>query len=77
MNAGKLETSDRLQKLFTAIKDRKWHSTYELMLKTRLCAVGSAISELRRNDIIIDCRCVGQGKYEYKYMGKENKRRIK
>lgn len=61
-----LSKSDRLKKLLKCLSDRKWHSTLELMKRTSLCAIGSAMSELRANNIEIETRCVGQGKYEYR-----------
>jgi len=36
------------------------------MSQTQLCAVGSAISELRANNKDIESRCIGHGKYEYR-----------
>ena len=65
-HAANIETSERLQKLINVLKDMQWHSTLDIMLKTSLCAVGSAISELRANGIDVECRCVGHGRYEYR-----------
>lgn len=65
-HAAKIESSERLQKVLDMLQDRQWHSTLDIMLRTSLCAVGSAISELRANGIEVECRCVGHGKYEYR-----------
>ncbi len=68
-HAAKIETSERLQRVLQVLQDGQWHSTLDIMKKTYLCAVGSAISELRANGIAVECRCVGQGKYEYRMVG--------
>lgn len=65
-HAAKIETSDRLQKVLNVLQDRKWHSTLDIMHQTYLCAVGSAISELRANGVSVECRCAGKGRYEYR-----------
>lgn len=65
-HAAKIETSSRLQKVLDVLQDRRWHSTLEIMQRTSLCAVGSAISEIRANGISVECRCVGKGRYEYR-----------
>lgn len=62
----RLDNSDRLQRVLDVLLDRQWHSTLEIMQRTFLCAVGSAISELRANGIAVECRCAGKGKYEYR-----------
>ena len=68
-HAARIESSDRLQKVLDVLQDRQWHSSLDIMLKTSLVAVGSAISELRANGIEIECRCVGKGRYEYRLRG--------
>jgi hypothetical protein len=65
-HAASIGSSERLQKVLDVLQDRQWHSTLDIMLKTSLCAVGSAISELRANGIEVECRCAGKGRYEYK-----------
>ena len=65
-HAAKLGTSTRLQKVMAVLEDGRWHGTFDIMSKTKLCAVGSAISELRANYKNIETRCIGQGLYEYK-----------
>lgn len=65
-HAAKIESSERLQRVLDVLQDRQWHSTLEIMQRTFLCAVGSAVSELRANGISVECRCVGQGRYEYR-----------
>lgn len=69
-HAANIETSERLQKVLHFLSDYNWHSTFEIMKATQLCAVGSAISEIRHNGYEIDCKCVGHGLFEYKLIGK-------
>ncbi|MBT9138754.1 MAG: hypothetical protein DDT31_01329 [Syntrophomonadaceae bacterium] len=70
-HAAKLETSERLQKVLGVLSDYDWHGTYDIMSKTQLCAVGSAISELRANGKDIATQCVGRGRYQYQLLKKE------
>ncbi len=65
-HAARIESSERLQKVLDVLFDRQWHSTLDIMQRTYLCAVGSAVSELRANGISVECRCAGHGKYEYR-----------
>jgi hypothetical protein len=69
-HAANIATSERLQKVLNFLSDYNWHSTFEIMQVTQLCATGSAISELRANGYEIECRWVGLGHYEYKLIGK-------
>jgi hypothetical protein len=65
-HAAQLQSSERLQKVLDVLQDRQWHGTFKIMMETSLCAVGSAISELRANGLEIECRCAGKGRYEYR-----------
>jgi hypothetical protein len=65
-HAARLDSSERLQRVLDVLLDRQWHSTLDIMQRTYLCAVGSAISELRANGVNVECRCAGHGKYEYR-----------
>lgn len=65
-HAARIESSDRLQKVLDVLMDRQWHGTLDIMTRTSLCAVGSAISELRANGIRVECRCADKGRYEYR-----------
>lgn len=71
----RIKTSVRLQKVLAILSDKEWHSTYDIMQITQLCAVGSAISELRANGFIVDCRLGkeidGDKYYEYQIQGAE------
>jgi len=65
-HAANLKTSERLQKVLAVLQDGQWHSSFDLMQKTNLVAVGSAISELRANGLEIKCECEAMGKYKYR-----------
>lgn len=47
MRAAKLANSERLQRLVNFLSDGSWHSTLEIVHGAKVCAVNSAISELR------------------------------
>ena len=72
MNLGKIraahiETSPRLQRLMRYLKTQAdWVSTWELVHNVNLCAVNTAISELRANNIDVECRKVRNGVYQYR-----------
>lgn len=69
-HAAVLKNSNRLQKVLNVLKDNDWHSTWDIMSKTGgLCAVGSAVSELRANGLQIACQCVSKGKFIYRLEG--------
>ena len=62
----KLEKSPRLQRVLKVLKGGGWFSTRDIVRWADVCAVNSAITELRRNDINIQTRCVGRGRFEYR-----------
>jgi hypothetical protein len=66
IHAARLERSPRLQRLLAFLNDKQWHGTREIMLNADICAVNTAIAELRANRIDVDTRCVGRGQYEYR-----------
>ncbi len=66
IHAARLSESPRLQRLAKVLAGGGWHSTRGLMLLAELCAVNSAVAELRANGIGVECRCVGRGRYEYR-----------
>lgn len=68
MNYANLAKSERLQRLYGVLKDRKWHTTREIIRAGDLCAINSAVAELRRNGYQIFCRPKGWGVYEYRYV---------
>jgi len=59
MNAASLETSKRLKRLFRFLKDGKEHTTLEIVQGARVCAVNSAVAELRANGVDVACNRQG------------------
>lgn len=53
MNYARLEHSPRLRKLMAYMADGKERSTLEIIRDLGICAVNSAMAELRRNGIPI------------------------
>jgi hypothetical protein len=47
--------SDRLRRVRNFLKDKKPHSTLEIIKKAKVCAVSSIIAELRCNGFKINC----------------------
>lgn len=58
MNAAKLEKSDRLQRVDALLSDGREYSTLDICIGANVCAVNSAIAELRAhpNNRVISCR---------------------
>ena len=61
----KLKNSPRLQRLLKVLKRGRAYTTRELMYLADICAVGTAVAELRRNGFQIDCKCVSKGLFSY------------
>ncbi len=73
MHAGRLETSVHLQLLHEHLSDGKPHTTIDILDNTPLAAVSPAISALRKNGCVIDCRYrettpTGAKVYEYRML---------
>ena len=64
MHRARLSTSNRLQRVYNALKVRPM-TTYEIISTAQVCAVNSIISELRCNGVDISCKCKGRGIFEY------------
>ena len=65
-HAAKLENSPRLRRVARFLADGEWHGTRDIMILADVCAVNSAITELRANGIEVESRCVGKGRYQYR-----------
>ena len=61
----KLNNSPRLQRLLAFLRDGKPHTTRNILKAIDICAVNTAICELRRNGFDVACRCIGKGRFEY------------
>lgn len=63
MNSATLSKSHRLQRVKAVLRDRKAHSTRDLIRRAHVCAVNSCIAELRDNGMDIACRRHGDTWY--------------
>lgn len=66
----KLATSKRLQRLLKFLSDCKPHTTKEIFVGANICAVNTAVTELRRNGFNILCKfkeAVQDGSRIYEY----------
>ncbi len=75
-HAANINTSDRLQKVLSVLSDYAWHGTFDIMSKTQLCAVGSAVSEIRANGVAVESRCIGRGRYQYKLLKEKGENHV-
>jgi len=55
MNYAKYESSDRLQRLLEFLIDGQPHTTKEIFTGADICAVNSAVDELRENGFDVPC----------------------
>jgi len=64
----KLDNSPRLQRLLMLLSDGREYSTMEIVHRAQIVAVNSAVSELRFNDVPVNCRQTFDGDSRiYKY----------
>ena len=56
MHAARIERSARLQRVLAVLEAGGWHSTMDIVREAGVCAVNSAIAELRANGLAIECR---------------------
>ena len=63
MKAASLDTSDRLRRVLRLLKDRREHSTREIIRRAGVCAVSAIVSELRANGLKIECQRRGDRWY--------------
>lgn len=61
MHAARIDKSPRLKRVLDLLSDGQEHSTLNISLSARVCAVNSIIAELRANGFRIDCRQVATG----------------
>jgi hypothetical protein len=70
MHYARLDRSPRLQRLLSLLSSGAHYTTREVIVATGICAVNSAASELRRNDVDVQCvfrglTDTGERVYEY------------
>lgn len=56
MRAARIEHSPRLRRVAALLADGEEHSTLDIVLNARVCAVNSIVAELRVNGFVISCR---------------------
>ena len=66
MNHASIETSKRLQRLLFHLSDGAEHTTLDCIVNTGLCAINSAVAEIRENGFKIRCRCISRGVFAYR-----------
>ena len=54
MHYANLKKSKRLQRVYRLLSNKKKYSTRDIIIKANVCAVNSAVSELRRNGVDIE-----------------------
>lgn len=56
MKYARIDNSPRLQRLAEYLADGRWHTTLDIVAGAMVCAVNSAVAELRANGIPVACR---------------------
>ncbi len=59
MNAANLKKSERLGRVSQVLADGQRHSTLDIIQRAQVCAVNSAVAELRQNGQNIACKREG------------------
>jgi len=67
MHCASLAKSRRLQRVIALLADGGEHSTREVITRARVCAVNSAMAELRAAGIAVTC--ARRGRYWYYRLG--------
>ncbi len=70
MHYARLEKSDRLKRVKELLQDGRQHSTLDVVRNACVCAVNSAVSELRANGLDISCKRKG-GIWFYQLNGRK------
>ena len=65
LHFAKVKNSPRLQRTLSVLLDHHPHTTRHIQEKAHVCAVNSIVSELRANGYVIDCECIGRGRFQY------------
>lgn len=59
MHYARLDNSPRLQRVAALLANGQWHTTMEIIVGANVCAVNSAIAELRANGLAIESKRAG------------------
>lgn len=62
MNSAKI-SSPRLQRVLKVLRDKKPHTTRDIVRQAHVCAVNSCIAELRCHGLDIECKRKGNKFY--------------
>lgn len=65
MHYAKIEKSDRLKRVYARLLQGP-ATTLQIIQDSGVCAVNSAIAELRENGIGIECKALRRGVFEYR-----------
>jgi hypothetical protein len=65
----KLDSSDRLKRVLQALRDHPKLTTMDIIKLANVCAVNTAIHELRCNGFDISCTFLKRGVYQYELRG--------
>lgn len=68
MHYAQLKNSKRLQRLLKVLEDGQKHSTFDIITEAKICAVNSAVAELRANGFNINCKRIAKNIWQY-WMG--------
>jgi hypothetical protein len=76
IRAAKLENSPRLQRVHRLLRDGRERTTLQISRQANVCAVNSAIDELRDPKNGFDIPCVRRGKHWYYRMKIRKSRKV-
>ena len=65
MNAASIENSERLQRVYSVLSDKRRYSTRDIIEKAHVCAVNSCVAELKAPVNGFDIKCEREGKNWY------------
>ncbi len=70
MHSAQIQNSPRLQRTHAVLMDGLEHTTLNISIKAKICAVNSAVAELRDNGFDIKCERRGD-LWFYRLVGEE------
>jgi len=71
IHRARLARSPRLQRVLKLLSDGRAHTTWEIIIQARVCAVNSCVAELRANGIPVTCQQIGDRVFAYQLGGEE------
>lgn len=77
MHAAQLNNSPRLQRILSTLSDGRWYTTRDLIELAKVCAINSAVAELRENGFLVECCKETKDRFTYRLLNcDEAKRRL-